>query len=106
MCNKECHTCPWAFTEESEMVQNYGYLPSPQETLIMRTEFGKTWACHMEPSKPCKGTINELISKGLPYKVLDKSLITEQSDFLVGFGNYMRARNIANGNFYVSTVEK
>ena len=93
MCNRECNGCPWAFTEESEMIQNYGCLPTPQETLIMRTEFGKTWTCHSNPKKPCIGTIKELRERGLPYKVLDKTLITESSDFLVGFGNYMRVRS-------------
>lgn len=109
MCNKECEGCPWAFTEMSETIQNYGCLPTPQETIIMRTEFGKTWSCHGDNTKPCIGTINALQERGLPYKVKDKNLITESSDFLVGFGNYMKLRRDSEyryGTFIPNELEK
>lgn len=91
MCNKECESCPFAFTDSSEMVQNYGCLPTPQEIVRMRVEFGKTWACHSNPSKPCIGGIEYLKSKGMDYRMIDKQLVTEQSDFLVGFGKLLEA---------------
>lgn len=91
MCDKACNGCPFSFTEESEMIQNYGCLPTPQDIVRMRVEFGKTWACHAEPSKPCAGGIDFLRKKGYDYKVIDKVLVTETSDFLVGFGKLLKA---------------
>lgn len=95
MCDKECSGCPFAFTEESEEIQNYGCLPTPMEIVRMRVEFGKTWACHKETTKPCSGSIDYLMSKGLPYKMIDKQLVTETSEFLVGFSNLLKVEEKA-----------
>lgn len=76
----EC-TCPFAFTEESERVQNYGCLPTPYEIVVMRVEYGKTWACHDQPTRPCIGALRHLRSIGQPYKVIDLELVTEASDW-------------------------
>lgn len=78
---KSDSACPFACTEESEMAQNYGCLPTPHEIAVMRVHHGKTWACHADPSKPCKGAIRRLKEAGLPYKVIDASLLTERSDW-------------------------
>lgn len=81
-CKEDCSTssCPFAFTDESEQIQNFGCLPTPFEIRIMRVEYGKTWACHSNPKKPCLGALNELRSRGEPYKVID-TLLTENDDW-------------------------
>jgi hypothetical protein len=82
MCNKECSGCPFDFfSEESELVQNYGCLPTPHEIMNMRVQHGKTWACHSQPEKPCKGAVQWLQKEGLPYRVVDSELLTESSDW-------------------------
>lgn len=73
--------CPFAFTEESEQVQNFGCLPTPHEIKIMRVDHGKTWACHEQPDRPCKGAIQWLKDHDLPHKVVDPVLLTEKSDW-------------------------
>lgn len=80
---KSCSTstCPFAYTEESEQVQNYGCLPTPLEIMYMRVESGKTWACHSDYNRPCVGAINQLRKYGLPYKVIDKQLVNEDDDW-------------------------
>jgi len=79
MCDKNCHNndCPFALTEISEMAQNYGCLPTPQEIINMRVIHGKTWACHSDPTKPCVGGIKALKKAGFDHSVIDKVLITE-----------------------------
>ena len=78
--------CPFAFTDISEQVQNYGCLPSPYEIIEMRIEFGKTWACHDEPSVPCAGAIKYLYEHDMPWKVIDPVLVTEGDNW----GLYVR----------------
>jgi len=74
--------CPFAWwTEESEQIQNYGCLPSSHDIVQMRIKHGKTWACHSNPDKPCLGAINYLKEHELPFQVIDKELVTEQSDW-------------------------
>lgn len=77
---RQCCTsggCPFAYTEESEYIQNTGCLPSPMAILSMRVHFGKTWACHSNPDKPCLGALRRLKELGYDYKVVDEVLVTE-----------------------------
>jgi len=81
-CNhKSDSACPFAFTNESEKVQNFGCLPTPMEIRNMRVHHGRTWACHAEPTKPCAGSIQWLKEQGLPYAVINTDLLTEDSDW-------------------------
>lgn len=80
MCARECTYCPFAFTDASEQVQNYGCLPTPGEILRMR-ENGKTWACHDDTDKPCVGAVQYAKEYNLPYKVIDPVLVTESDDW-------------------------
>lgn len=68
--------CPFAPTEESEIVQNYGCLPTRYEIRQMRIKHGKSWACHKDHSKPCLGAILDLKEHGHDYKV--NELIAEE----------------------------
>ena len=85
MCNRECKdsTCPFAFTYESEEIQNYGCLPTPFEITAMRIKHNKTWACHSDYSIPCKGALEYLRQRRLPYKVVDKELVKETDDWAI-----------------------
>lgn len=53
-----CETCPFAFTEASEMVQNYGCLPEPHDIIRMKRESGHNWSCHNNSKKKCQGFID------------------------------------------------
>lgn len=55
MIEVACESCPFAFTDESEMVQNYGCLPTPHEIVEMKRECGHNWACHSNEKKLCAG---------------------------------------------------
>jgi len=77
--DKRDSACPFAYTEQSEYVQNLGCLPTPREIVVMRVEHNKTWACHEKPDQPCVGAIRRLKQLGLPYEVADRELLTEQS---------------------------
>jgi len=77
----ECSTiggCPFSFTGESDYIQNLGCLPTPYDIVTMRVDYGKTWSCHSNPRKPCLGALNYLRDLELPYKIIDKKLITEK----------------------------
>ncbi len=81
---KQCATeggCPFAFTDLSEKIQNYGCLPEPMDIVYMRQEHGKTWACHDDPTKPCAGALMWMKKEGLPFKVIDPILVTEEDDW-------------------------
>lgn len=79
----ETSCCPMAFTENSEVAQGYGCLPSPYEITQMRIKHGKTWACHSEPTAPCVGAIKYMKEKGLPHTIIDPMLVTEAVDWSV-----------------------
>lgn len=82
MCRPDCAGCPFNYGhEESEVIQNYGCLPTPGEIVAMRVHAGRTWACHSSPELPCAGAIQYLAEQGLPYAVVDPQLVTEDEDW-------------------------
>lgn len=74
-CSTEGY-CPFALNEHSEEAQDYGCLPTRMEIISMRQIYGKTWACHDNPKKPCLGALEIQKNNGLDYKVIDSKLLT------------------------------
>ncbi len=50
----------------------------PFEIINVRVKHDKTWACH---AKPCIGALRYLKEHGLPYHVIDTTLLTESDDW-------------------------
>ncbi len=70
VCNHASPTCdcPFAETEAAVRIDNSGCLPTRRQIMRLRTELGKTWACHNDITKPCIGAMRALKDAGLPYK--------------------------------------
>ena len=73
--------CPFACSEESEIIQNYGCLPTRQDIVYMRTKHKKTWACHSNPDKPCLGALKAMREKKIDCSIVDPVLQTEKTDW-------------------------
>lgn len=54
---ESCTHCPFAFTDASEEVQNYGCLPTPWDIIQMKRKSGHNWACHGNEKKICSGFV-------------------------------------------------
>jgi hypothetical protein len=77
-----CSGCPFDYgSEETEIIQNYGCLPTPIDIIRMRANYGKTWACHSDSSKPCSGAIQRMKEIGIECKVIDRNMLHEQTDW-------------------------
>lgn len=66
-----CSACPFAFTAESEAVQNLACLPTPQEAMQIMRDHGKNWCCHEDEGSPCAGQVAFCRDEGIDY---DKAL--------------------------------
>ena len=74
-------TCPFSNTPESDMAQGYGCLPTQFDITEMRVNHGRTWACHSDESKPCKGALKDMRERGIECTVIDPKLVTEDEDW-------------------------
>lgn len=63
---KSCLTCPFAYTDESERVQNYGCIPSASDIVKEMASTNKNWACH-DDNKICRGAANHHKEHNLPF---------------------------------------
>lgn len=52
-----CGGCPFnaGMTEEADMAQNYGCLPTAGDIVALKRETGANWACHSDETKVCAG---------------------------------------------------
>jgi hypothetical protein len=77
-----CGGCPFDFcSEETEIIQNWGCLPTAHEIIQMRQNHQKTWACHSDITKPCVGAIAHMKQEGLQHRIVDKQLVDERHDW-------------------------
>lgn len=86
MCNStKCNIdggCPFADSEESEIIQNYGCLPTPHEIVNMAVNHGRKWACHSNPSKPCKGAMKYIKDNNIKVSYITNApLVTEKDNW-------------------------
>jgi len=55
-----CECCPFAFTDASEEVQNYGCLPTPFDIIQMKRKSGHNWSCHGNENRICQGFVEHV----------------------------------------------
>ena len=73
--------CPFANTTESMIAQGHGCLPTEFDIVEMRVNHGRTWACHSDETKPCKGALNNMRERGIDCIVIDTVLLTLDDDW-------------------------
>jgi len=73
--------CPFADTEISARIYNYGCLPTTRQIMQLRVNHGRAWACHKDITKPCIGAIRALKEAGLPYKYLGPESLYSELDY-------------------------
>ena len=57
-CNKECHGCPFEYSDYSETIQNYGCLPTPLEILSMKIVHNKLVEAELDHSESKLNRVN------------------------------------------------
>lgn len=60
-----CEACPFAFTDHSEQVQNYGCLPTPADILRMKAVDNINWECHARAGRLCAGFAVECAERSI-----------------------------------------
>ena len=72
---------PFADSTESMIAENSDCLPTQYDIIEMRVKHGKTWACHSDESKPCKGALRAMRERGIECTVIDPELVTLDDDW-------------------------
>ena len=72
--------CPFNVNEISEMVYNYGCLPTPSQILDFKLQNNWNWECHEGTGKVCGGFVAVCKDKNLDYR----------SGNLLGSGYYLQ----------------
>lgn len=76
-CTGMCDACPLAFTDKSEMVQNYGCLPEPYDIYALKRKFNRNWHCHEDDNKVCIGFVQWAKEHGIDYKSGEPATYTQ-----------------------------
>lgn len=71
-----CITCPFSFSEEAEMVQNYGCLPDRFDIIRMKEKSGHNWACHGDETVLCGGFARYVMDRRPDLNIKEGKLIS------------------------------
>jgi len=79
-----CQGCPFneGMTDEADMAQGYGCLPSGYDIIQMKKASGHNWACHSDENKVCAGLCHQAKDKNL--NLAEGNLIRYSSWFHAG----------------------
>jgi hypothetical protein len=80
-CKTVCNGCPFTYTDESEMISNYGCLPDAHQILEMYLDNKGLWKCHSK-DRPCGGLIAMLKENNVPMDKNNELLITEENPLI------------------------
>jgi hypothetical protein len=52
-----CTTCPFSWSEEAQIAQAIGCLPSPYDIIEIKRTTNENWACHSNCKRICQGLV-------------------------------------------------
>jgi hypothetical protein len=78
-----CNGCPCTYTNESEIISNYGCLPDGIDLVRMYLENKGHWKCHSKDRK-CGGLTHVLKENKIPFNKNNELLITEDNPLIEG----------------------
>lgn len=76
-----CNGCPCTYTNESEIISNYGCLPDAHMLIQMYLEGKGIWKCHSK-NRMCGGLLSVLKSNKIPMNKNNELLVTEDNPIL------------------------
>lgn len=71
-----CMSCPYSSNEETEIIHNYGCLPTPKDIMELKVTTGHNWSCHNDETKVCSGFATDLKQKHPDLSVKNGGLIS------------------------------